>query len=411
MEGGLSWRRRGCSRGSGTSRPIHASFDPCGKRTDAALDPASGTRIADFRHKASALQARLEAARQALDYEACDFAAPVKLATVPAPAPRSESERRDGRLVVVDDLAGRFALVPPEVAPNLREALESWAAVEPELRRIDADLKAGRLAATRPIAGQRFLAPLPRTTSWLDGSAFIQHILLVRKARNAEPPADLRTVPLMYQGTGDPLLGPTDPIAIADEAWGIDFEAEVAVVLDDTPMGTRADQAEEHIRLVLLMNDVSLRNLIPRELAAGFGFFHGKPATAFAPYAVTPDELPAWRAGRLHLEVTTHLNKRLIGSPDAGEMHFSFPQLVEHAARTRHLPAGTILGSGTVSNEDDARGCGCLAEVRTLETIKEGSPRTPFMKFGDQVRIEVLDGGHSVFGAIDQTVVRYGGSP
>jgi len=342
-------------------------------------------------------------------YPAHPNRATVKLATIPSPSPSSDRHQRDGRLVVVDDSAGRLALVPADVAANLREALERWMSVEPELRRIDADLRAGRLRAhTLPLDGQRFLAPLPRTTSWLDGSAFIQHILLVRKARKAEPPEDLRTVPLMYQGTGDPLLGPTDPILCADEAWGIDFESEVAVVLDDTPMGTAAADALPHVRLLLLMNDVSLRHLIPRELAAGFGFFHGKPATSFAPFAVTPDELgDAWRGGRLHLDVTTHLNGRLIGSPNAGEMHFSFADLVAHAAKTRHLPAGTILGSGTVSNADATRGCGCLAEVRTLETIKDGAPRTPFMRFGDRVRIEVLRSGHSVFGAIDQAVARY----
>ena len=333
----------------------------------------------------------------------------VKLATIPAPAPQSESERRDGRLVVVDDAHGRMAMVPPVVAPNLREALERWETAGPALRQFDADLRAGRMhGATLPIEGTHFMAPLPRTTSWVDGSAFIQHVILVRKARKATPPEDLQTVPLMYQGTGDPLLGPRDPITLADEAWGIDFEAEVAVVLDDTPMGTTATEAADRIQLVALMNDVSLRNLIPRELAAGFGFFQGKPATSFAPFAVTPDELgAAWRDGRLHLDVTVHHNGRLVGTPDAGEMHFSFPQLVEHAAKTRHLPAGTILGSGTVSNTDESRGCGCLAEVRTLETIKDGKPRTPFMKFGDTVRIEALDDGRSVFGAIDQEVVRY----
>lgn len=336
----------------------------------------------------------------------------MKLATIPAPAPQSESERRDGRLVVVDDEGGHMALVPPAIAPNLREALERWDVVEGPLHGLDMDLKAGALrGATLPLAGARFMAPLPRTTSWLDGSAFIQHILLVRKARNAEPPSDLRTVPLMYQGTGDPLMGPHDDIRLADEAWGIDFEAEVAVVLDDTPMGTTAAQAEAHIRLVVLMNDVSLRNLIPRELAAGFGFFQGKPATSFAPFAVTPDALgDAWRDGRLHADVVSHLNGRLVGAPSGGEMHFSFPQLIEHAARTRHLPAGTILGSGTVSNADESRGCGCLAEVRTLETLKHGKPVTPFMRFGDRIRIEALVGGRSPFGAIDQKVSRYGGA-
>jgi fumarylacetoacetate (FAA) hydrolase len=332
----------------------------------------------------------------------------VKLATVAVPRPRTESERRDGRLAVVDDVAGRLAIVPEEVVTCLREAIERWDQVEPALRDIDTDLREGALAA-QDLASVRFRAPLPRTTSWLDGSAYIQHILLVRKARGAEPPEDLRTVPLMYQGTGDPLMGPQDPIEAADEAWGIDFEAEVAVILDDTPMGTTAEEAEGHIRLVCAMNDVSLRNLIPRELAAGFGFFHGKPATHFSPYAVTLDELgDAWRDGRLHLPVRTFRNGVRVGDPDCGAMHFSFPQLVEHAAKTRHLPAGTILGSGTVSNEDESRGCGCLAEVRTLEALRHGKPRTPFLRFGERVRIDVTDAtGRSVFGAIDQEVRPY----
>lgn len=332
----------------------------------------------------------------------------MKLATIAHPSPTTESQRRDGQLVLVDDQKQIFAIVPASVAANLRTALERWAEVEPQLRRLDAGLKAGKLQA-QPTKGQEFLAPLPRTTSWIDGSAFIQHILLVRKARKAEPPEDLRTVPLIYQGTGDPLLGATHPITLADEAWGIDFEAEVAVILDDTPMGTSAVQAAAHIKLLVLMNDVSLRNLIPRELAAGFGFFQGKPATHLGPYAVTPDELgPAWRDGRIHLRMHTSRNGERIGDPDCGEMFFSFPQLIEHAAKTRHLPAGTILGSGTVSNEDETRGCGCLAEVRTLETIREGKPRTPFLRFGERVRIEVKDErGRAVFGAIDQEVRKY----
>jgi fumarylacetoacetate (FAA) hydrolase len=322
----------------------------------------------------------------------------VKLATVP-------DGSRDGALAVVLQDKGLLAKVPARVVPNLRVALETWAAVEPELRRIERQAREGRWPETQPLATATFLAPLPRTTSWLDGSAFIQHILLVRKARNAEPPADLRTVPLMYQGVGDPLLAPTAPIVAASEEWGIDLEAEVAVVLDDVPMGTLAADAARHIKLLVLLNDVSLRGLIPRELAAGFGFFHGKPPSSLGPYAVTPDELgPAWRDGRLHLPMHVAVNGRRIGDPDCGEMFFSFPQLIEHAAKTRPLPAGTVIGSGTVSNADEARGCGCLAEVRTLETIKAGAPTTPFLRFGDTVRLEVLDGGRSVFGAIEQTV-------
>jgi fumarylacetoacetate (FAA) hydrolase len=332
----------------------------------------------------------------------------VKLATIPVPGPASETERRDGRLVLVDDKTGQFVIVPKDVAANLREALESWGKAEPALRKLDAELRAGRGKSAHPLGGQHFMAPLPRTTSWLDGSAYIQHILLVRKARKAEPPEDLRTVPLMYQGTGDPLKGPTDPIELADEAYGIDFEAEVAVILDDTPMGTTAAAAGKHIKLLCLMNDVSLRNLIPRELAAGFGFFHGKPATHFGPYAVTPDELVGWDGLRLKATMKTSRNGNRVGDPDTSEMFFSFPQLIEHAAKTRHLPAGTILGSGTVSNTDESRGCGCLAEVRTLETIKTGRPMTPFLSFGEKVRIEVVDSqGHSPFGVIEQEVRKY----
>jgi fumarylacetoacetate (FAA) hydrolase len=329
----------------------------------------------------------------------------VKLATVP-------DGSRDGRLVVVDDRKGLVALVPPRVATHLRSALEDWAAVEPELRRIGKQLREGRWPETRPLAACTFLAPLPRTTSWLDGSAFIQHILLVRKARNAEPPEDLRTVPLMYQGIGDPLLAPTAPIEAASEEHGIDLEAEVAVVLDDVPMGVSAAEAAPHIKLLLLMNDVSLRGLIPRELAAGFGFLQGKPPSSLGPYAVTPDELgEAWRDGRMHLDVNVHVNGHRIGQPHCGEMFFSFPELIAHAARTRPLPAGTILGSGTVSNADESRGCGCLAEVRMLEQIKTGKAATPFLRFGDRIRLEVLQDGRSVFGAIEQEVCKPGGAP
>lgn len=323
----------------------------------------------------------------------------VKLATLP-------DSSRDGRLCVVDDIGGRVALVPANVTPNLRSTLENWPRVEPELRRIDRQLKDNRWPEQKALAECRFMAPLPRTTSWLDGSAYIQHILLVRKARNAEPPEDLRTVPLMYQGVGDPILGPADDIPAASEDHGIDLEAEVAVVLDDTPMGTTASQAGAHVKLLVMMNDVSLRNLIPRELAAGFGFFQGKPPSSLGPYAVTPDELgPAWRDGRLHLDIVVDVNGRRIGNPDCSAMHFSFLQLIEHAAKTRPLPAGTILGGGTVSNDDSARGAACLAEVRTREAIASGKPTTPFLHYGDRIGIEVKDGTRSVFGAINQQVV------
>jgi fumarylacetoacetate (FAA) hydrolase len=258
-----------------------------------------------------------------------------------------------------------------------------------------------------PVDPARLAAPLPRAYEWIDGSAFLNHVILVRKARGAEPPPTLETDPLVYQGGSGDLLGPRDPIQLVDEAWGLDFEAEVCVVLGDVPLGTTAAGAGAHVRLLLLCNDVSLRNLIPAELAKGFGFFQSKPATAFSPFAVTPDELgDAWRGGRLHARVRSTYNGEVIGDCDSGpEMHFSFFDLVAHLARTRRYTAGTILGSGTVSNRDRARGISCFAERRMIETIDEGKPRTPFMKAGDRIRIEaLLPDGTSPFGAIDQEV-------
>lgn len=331
----------------------------------------------------------------------------MKLATLRIDAPKTESERRDGRLALVDDVAGKVLPVPVAVAPNLLAAVREWATLEPKLRTLDAELKSGKASGTQPLATAKFMAPLPRSTCWIDGSAYIHHIVLVRKARKAEPPADLRTVPLMYQGASDPMLGPNEPIA-ADEAWGPDLEAEVGVILDDVPRGTLAKDALRHVKLLVVMNDVSLRELIPRELAAGFGFYHGKPPTAFAPYAVTPDEAgAAWKEGRLHLPMLTHLNGKPFGHPDAGpEMFFSFAQLIEHASKTRPLPAGTVLGSGTVSNADDTKGYSCIAEQRMVETIRDGKPHTPWLRHGDRVRIEVKGpDGRSLCGAIEQQVV------
>lgn len=261
---------------------------------------------------------------------------------------------------------------------------------------------------SEPCAEERFAAPLPRAYEWIDGSAYLNHILLVRRARGAEPPATLETDPLVYQGGSGRLLGPRDDLLLADSTWGLDFEAEVCVILGDTPRGTRADAAEPYVRLILLANDVTLRNLVPAELAKGFGFFVSKPATAFSPFAVTPDELgDAWRGGRVHLPLRSYLNGQLCGDPDAGsEMHFSFFDLIEHVTRTRDLTAGTLLGSGTVSNRDPLRGVSCLAERRTREVLERGEAVTPFLQSGDRVRIEMLDEtGRSVFGAIDQTVV------
>jgi len=315
---------------------------------------------------------------------------------------------RDGRLVVVShDL--RRAVEAKGIAPTLQDALDRWAETAPALGRLAADLEVGRASGAFGLDPASVAAPLPRAYQWADGSAYVFHVELVRKARGAEMPPSFWTDPLMYQGGSDSFLGPRDAIVMADEAWGIDFESEVAVVVDDVPMGASAELAATRIRLVMLVNDVSLRNLIPAELAKGFGFFQSKPSTAFAPVAVTPDELgAAWDGRKLHLPVISTLNGAKFGDPDAGtDMTFDFPTLIAHAAKTRPLVAGTIIGSGTVSNRDRARGSSCIAERRTLETIDTGKPSTPFMKFGDRIRIEVLDrAGASVFGAIDQIVER-----
>ncbi len=253
-------------------------------------------------------------------------------------------------------------------------------------------------------------APLPRAYQWADGSAYVVHVELVRKARGVEMPPSFWTDPLMYQGGSDSFIGPGDDIEAGDEAWGIDFEGEIAVIVDDVPMGISPEAARRHIKLVTILNDVSLRNLIVGELAKGFGFFHGKPATAFAPVAVTPDELgDAWDGARLNLPLISTLNGKEFGHPNAAaDLTFDFGQLIAHAARTRHLEAGTVVGSGTVANRDAAVGCSCIAERRVRETIDSGKAVTPFMKFGDRIRIEMFDrAGESIFGAIDQKVVRY----
>lgn len=329
----------------------------------------------------------------------------MRLATLKVAQPRTLSDRLDGRLAVVAPDGLRAALVPPALAPNLLAALQEWDTVEPRLRAVDAALRDGKPDGQVELSSQVLMAPLPRTYAWLDGSAYIHHIVLVRKARGAQPPEDLRTVPLMYQGVSDTLLGPFDDIPLISEAHGMDFEAEVAVILDRVPVGTKAVKAGTHVKLLTLMNDVSLRNLIPRELAAGFGFFHSKPASSLAPFAVTPDELgDSWKDGRLHLELRTTWNGKLFGHPNAGEMFFSFHQLIEHAAMTRELSAGTILGGGTVSNEDEKAGSSCIAERRMIEKIATGHMETPFMKAGDTVEIEMLKDGRSIFGRIRQKV-------
>ncbi len=335
----------------------------------------------------------------------------MKLATIKPDSPADHWEAKDGRLVIVDDRERRLLPVPKEIAGSMFEAIQTWATCEPQLRALDEQLKSGAATGTMSMDGVEWMAPLPRTTCWIDGSAYIQHIVLVRKARNAEPPETLKTVPLMYQGVSDPLYGPNEPIRVADEAYGIDFEAEVGVVLDDVPMGTKAEDALQYVKLLCVMNDVSLRGLIPAELKAGFGFFHGKPPTHFAPFFVTPDEIgDAWKDGRIHLKMQSWRNGEFHGDPDAGpEMFFGFHQLIEHAAKTRPLPAGTILGSGTVSNEDTSRGASCIAETRMLETINDGKPSTPFLSFGERVKIDVQQDGRSVFGVIDHVVEEYPG--
>ena len=326
---------------------------------------------------------------------------------------------RDGRLVVVSRDLSRCADASI-VAPTFQVALDNWNAVVPRLTELSDSLEAGRLAHMHfdPAA---CASPLPRAYQWADGSAYVNHVALVRKARGAELPESFWSDPLIYQGGSDIFLGPRDPIALADEAWGIDLEAEAVVVLGDVPMGATRAQAAKAILFVMLVNDVSLRNLIPNEQAKGFGFFQGKPASAFSPVAVTPDELgDAWDGGKIHLPLLSFINGEPFGKPVAGnDMTFDFPALIVHAAKTRALSAGTILGAGTVSNRDADGGPGkpvaegglgysCLAELRTVETLRNGKPSTPFLKFGDKVRIEMLDPqGRSIFGAIEQQVVRY----
>lgn len=318
---------------------------------------------------------------------------------------------RDGALVVVSRDLSRF--VPAShVASTLQRALDDWYEAAPRLKRVYDLLNENKVEGAQPFEPARAAAPLPRAYQWADGSAYVTHVELVRKARGAEMPQSFWTDPLMYQGGSDNLIGPTDPVLVADEGWGIDFEGEIAVITDDVAMGTSSDRAEPHIKLLMLVNDVSLRNLIPNELSKGFGFFQSKPASAFSPVAVTPDEIgEAWSKGKVHLPLTVTYNGNGFGAPKAGEdMTFSFPQLIEHAAKTRSLSAGTIIGSGTISNKDHSPGSACLAERRMLEAIESGAPRTSFMKFGDRIRLEMFDAeNRSIFGAIDQEIVRYDG--
>lgn len=316
---------------------------------------------------------------------------------------------RDGELCVVNKTLTQ-AIRVVEIAPTLQIALEHWADLAPALQAIYVQLNANQLNEAFPFNPSDMASPLPRAYQWADGSAYVNHVELVRKARGAEMPENFWHDPLMYQGGSDGFLGPRDSIAVIDEAYGIDFEAEVAVITDDVPMATHSASASSHIRLLMLVNDVSLRNLIPNEIAKGFGFFQSKPASSFSPVAVTPDELEsAWDGQRLHLPLYSYLNNQLFGQPNAGiDMTFSFPDLIAHAAKTRSLCAGTIIGSGTVSNLDRSKGSSCIAEKRMLEILEKGQPSTPFMRFGDTIRIEMNNKqGHNIFGSIDQIVTSY----
>ncbi len=326
----------------------------------------------------------------------------------------------DGQLIVVSRDLTRAVRVP-QIAATLQQAIEDWSTSASKLEKVYAELNADQVTDAFDLDLTALHSPLPRTYHWADGSAYLNHVQLVRQARGAEMPESFWSDPLMYQGGGDSFLAPTGNIEAISESHGIDLEGELAVVVDDVPMATPPEQAMDHIKLIMLVNDVSLRGLIPGELAKGFGFFQAKPASSFSPIAVTPDELgDAWKDGRVHLPLTVHLNGEKFGEPEAGpDMIFSFPQLIAHAARTRHLGAGAIIGSGTVSNPDPDDGPGkpiaeggvgysCLAEIRMVEQIQQGEITTPFLRFGDRVRIEMFDHqGNTIFGAIDQKVVQY----
>ncbi|WP_305986314.1 fumarylacetoacetate hydrolase family protein [Roseibium sp. MMSF_3544] len=322
---------------------------------------------------------------------------------------------RDGKLVVVNERL-TYCTDASHIAPTLQAALDDWETVAPKLALLAESLSHDAVPTLR-FHEHDALSPLPRAYQWADGSAYVNHVELVRKARGAQMPDSFWTDPLMYQGGSDAFLAPRDPIRMRDEAWGIDMEGEIAVITGDVPMGVSPQDALNSIRLVMLVNDVSLRGLIPAELGKGFGFFQSKPSSTFSPVAVTPDELgEAWKEGKLHLPLHVDLNGAPFGRAEAGvDMTFDFGQLIAHAAKSRDLSAGTIIGSGTVSNKLDGGpgkpvaeggvGYSCIAEIRMIETINDGQAKTPFMKFGDTVRIEMVDGeGHSIFGAIEQTV-------
>jgi len=318
-----------------------------------------------------------------------------------------KSGGRDGTLLVVSrDLTRAVAV--PNIAVTMQAALDDWTSTSPQLERVAAALEEGTVGGEFAFDSASCAAPLPRAYHWVDGSAYVNHVELVRKARGAEMPESFWHDPLVYQGGSDDFLGPNDDIVVASEDYGIDMESETAIITDDVPMQTTADDAGRYVRLLMIVNDVSLRNLIPGELAKGFGFYQSKPSTAFSPVAVSPDELgDLYSDGVFRRPLRTGLNGELFGAPDCDvDMTFNFNQLIEHVTKTRRLGAGAIIGSGTISNYDRSKGSSCMAEKRMLETIDSGKPQTPFLKFGDRVRVEMFDGdGNSIFGAIDQEVV------
>lgn len=325
----------------------------------------------------------------------------MKLATL-------KNNTRDGELIVVSKDLQRAVHVT-EIARTLQQALDDWSSCEKSLAAAYEQLNNGKYPNSFLFDASKVSSPLPRAYQWADGSAYVNHVELVRKARGVAMPENFWTDPLIYQGGSDRFIGPCDPIEVADEQYGIDFEAEIAVITDDVPMAVSPEVAKNHIKLILLVNDVSLRNLIPDEIAKGFGFYQSKPASSFSPVCVTPDELAtAWDDQKVHLPLMSYLNKKLFGKPNAGvDMTFDFARLISHATKTRSLCAGSIIGSGTVSNLDRSMGSSCIAEKRMLEIIADGKATTSFMKFGDRIKIEMLDKqGHSIFGAIDQEVVK-----
>jgi len=314
---------------------------------------------------------------------------------------------RDGSLVVVDR-ALMICVSVPQIAATMQQAIETWSASAPKLAAVYDQLNAGRIAEAKPFQPQLAESPLPRAYQFLDGSVYLSHMRKARKARGADMPPNFETEPLMYQAVSDGFIGPVDDMPLPTDELGVDMEAEVAVVVDDVPMGTSVAQAGSHIKLVMLLNDYTLRSLTKTELPKGFGFMQAKPTSGFSPVAVTLDELPQWDGDTLHLSLLSSVNGKRIGAPNAGkDMYFTYPQLIAHAARTRKLGAGTIIGAGTVANKDETAGSSCIAELRANEELEHGKADTPFLKFGDRVRIEMLDEtGRSIFGAIDQRVVK-----